>query len=464
MAKVLEKREVADVFAEYVAETVYEDIPKETVEVTKRSILDTLGVAVAASGQVPEVKAVADLVKEAGGKEESTILGFGGKVPAWMAAFANGAMAHALDYDDVMDELGLHPSATTVPAALAIAERIGGVGGKELITAVTVGNDLIARLSRAVVWKRDWFMTPVFGVFAAAAACGKLLGFNREKLVDAFGVAFCQAAGTMEIVYGTGSNIRAIYDSFVGKAGVLSALLAERGISGVKASMEGKAGLLNIYFRGEYDPDLLTADLGKRFEGSGVAFKAWPCCRRAHPAITSALALVRERGISAEEIKAITVEVNTPSLQLCVPVEARQRPKTVLDAKFSIPYTVATAIIKGTITLEDFSPETIRNAKTLGLAQKVAHRFNAELDARRGMTPGRVEIETKDGKLYSRSDDFAYGHPRNPISREDLLRKFADCVACSAKPVRKDNVDGVIKMVSQLESVSDVREIVGLLA
>ncbi|MFH1484464.1 MAG: MmgE/PrpD family protein, partial [Chloroflexota bacterium] len=148
MAKVLEKREVAEVFAEYVAETDYDDIPIETVEITKRSILDTLGVAIAASGESSEIQALVELVKEAGGKEESAILGFGGRVPAWMAAFANGAMAHALDYDDVVDELGLHPSATTVPAALAIAERVGGVGGKELITAIAVGNDLISRLSR----------------------------------------------------------------------------------------------------------------------------------------------------------------------------------------------------------------------------------------------------------------------------------------------------------------------------
>lgn len=464
MANVLEKTEVAELLAKNVAETRYEDIPAETIEVTKRSILDTLGVAVAASGIVPELKGLVDLIKEAGGKEESTIWGFGGRVPAWMAAFANGAMAHALDYDDVFDDTAVHPSATTVPAAFAVAERIGAVDGKQFITAVALGNDLIYRMAQAVVWKRDWFLTPLFGVFSATAACGRLLGLEQSKLVDAFGIALCQAAGTMEIVYGTGSNIRGMYDSFVGKAGVLSALMAQRGISGAKASLEGKAGLFNVYFHGEYSREALTDGLGKHFEGSRVGFKPWPCCRFAHPYITAILALLRQDKVSPEEIRGITVEVSSASGELFTPLEARRRPTTPLDAKFSIPYTLAKAILKGTITLEDFSPEAIRDAESRALAHKVTSRLNTELDALGGRPPGKVELETTEGRVYSRFEEFAYGHPKNPISQEYLIRKFIDCASYSAKPLGRDGVERVVEMVSRLETVADVGRVVQLMA
>ncbi|MBI2907219.1 MAG: MmgE/PrpD family protein [Chloroflexi bacterium] len=463
MAQIAERTEVAEAFAENVAQVSYDDLPKETVEVTRRSILDLLGVAVAGSGIVPEVRALVELVKEAGGKEECTVLGFGGRLPALTAAFANGALAHSLDYDDVFDEYGAHPSATTVPAALVVAERAGGVSGKQLITAVALGNDMMSRMSRAIVFKRDWFITPVFGAFTATAVAGKVLGLDKDRLVDAFGIAFCQAAGTMEIVYGTDSNIRALYDSFVGRTGVLSALMAQRGISGVKASMEGKNGLFNVYFHGEYDPRILTDHLGKRFEGTDVSFKAWPCCRRSHPALTAIMGLMRKERIPVDNIKSITVETNAPSEALCTPREARQAPKTVLDAKFSIPYTVANAILKGRVALEDFTPEAIKDPRTVALARRVGSHLNPEYESIRGMTPGSVQLETKDGRVYSHYEEFPYGHPRNPISREDSIRKFLDCASQSAKPAKRDAIQKVVDMVDRLETLEDVGEIARLL-
>ncbi|MFH1486223.1 MAG: MmgE/PrpD family protein [Chloroflexota bacterium] len=463
MARVVERADVAELLAKSVVEVTYDDLSDDTVEVTKRSILDTMGVATAASGLAPELIGVVDLVKEAGGKEESTIWGFGGKVPAWMAAFANGAMAHALDYDDVFDEFAVHPSATTVPAAFATAERIGGVSGKEFITAVALGNDIIGRMAKAVVWKRDWFLTPLFGVFAATATAGKLLRLDADGLTSAFGIALCQAAGTMEIVYGVGANIRGMYDSFVGKAGVLAALLAQRGVEGVRTSLEGKAGLFNVYFRGEYDRQALMTGLGKDFEGARVSFKPWPCCRFSHPYVTALLALVRQHHVLPGEIESITVETSSASEQLCVPHEARRRPATSLDAKFSIPYIVALAALKGDIVLEDFSPVAIRDAESLAFAQKVKSRLNTELDAHSGRPQGKVELKMKDGRVYSHTEEFAYGHPRNPISKDDISRKFADCASHSAQAVTKDNVEGIIQMAGRLETVSDVRQITRLL-
>lgn len=170
-------------------------------------------------------------------------------MPAMMAAFANGAMNHVLNYDDIVTEAFVHPTSPTLAAALAVAERIGKVTGKEFITAVTLGIDLIIRMALAVVqsaegFKYDWHPTPLFGTFSSTAVAGKLLGLNEDKLADALGIAFLQAAGSLQMDWSVGVGITYYRDAFPAKAGVLSALLAQRGITGIKDCLQSKAGLL----------------------------------------------------------------------------------------------------------------------------------------------------------------------------------------------------------------------------
>ncbi|MFC1994471.1 MmgE/PrpD family protein, partial [Chloroflexota bacterium] len=183
--------EAALLFARHVTGISYKDLPAEVVDITKKCILDTVGVTLAASGTSPEAKVLVELVKEAGGTEESTILGFGGKVPSWHAGYLNGAMSHCLDYDDLYVAGGGHISAPIVPSAIAMAERCGSVNGKELITAVASGIDMFCRLGLATVGRKlEWMVMPIFGVFGAAAACGKLLSLDEEQQLNAFGIAF----------------------------------------------------------------------------------------------------------------------------------------------------------------------------------------------------------------------------------------------------------------------------------
>ena len=197
----------------------YEDIPREAIEATKKAILDALGVIAGASGTVPGCKELAELVSEAGGKAESSIIGFGGKVPAWMAALANGGMGHGLEYDDIHTLVVVHPSACVVPAAFAAAQRVGGVSGRDFLTAVTAGIDITSRLGLAIDWKEDWHLSCVFGAFGCAAAAGKIMGLSREQLINAFGIALCQAGCTMQLNVGVGSNLRGAYPE-IGRAHV----------------------------------------------------------------------------------------------------------------------------------------------------------------------------------------------------------------------------------------------------
>ena len=464
----MEGKDAAFALAKNVVNISYDDIPEEVVESTKKSILDTLGVLVAGSGLEPSCRRVVELVKGAGGREESSILVFGDKVPAQMAAFANGAMVHALDYDDVIDDAVVHPTAATLPAALAIAEQVGKVGGKELITAVTLGNDLITRMSLAVTQSPQgakhvagWHMNTTFGAYSSAAAAGKLLGLDEDKMADALGIAFMHTGGSFQINYSDGVDITPLYDCFLSMAGVLSALMAQHGITGVKDCLQSKAGVYNLYFRGEYDPSYLTDKLGERFEGINMGFKLWPTCRCTHVYITATLDLIRKHSISPEDITEVIVTVGDWGQNLCLPLEARRKPETGMFAGLSIPFTVAAAIAKGEVNIGTFTLESLKDPATLVVAQKVVPKYDPQFNVP-GIPPAIVEIKTKSGEAYSERVDFPYGHPKNPVTIDDLLKKFRDCVSYSAKPIPKEKSDKAIESILNLEEIDDVGQIIQL--
>ena len=186
------------------------------------------------------------------------MLAFGDRVPALTAAFANGAMAHCLDFDD-QTPWGQHSASSIVPAVFAVAERLGGVSGREMIAAVAVGQDVFARLRRNVGWRKDWNLSTVLGVFAGAAATARLLGLTPQATAHALGVASMQSSGVMEVVAGTGSNLRALYAGFSAKGAVLAALLADKGVTGVDRLFEGEYGVFADILRGQLRPRRDTA-------------------------------------------------------------------------------------------------------------------------------------------------------------------------------------------------------------
>jgi 2-methylcitrate dehydratase PrpD len=455
--------EAAETLAQFAAGLKYEDAPIEVRQHTKRNILDTMGIIIAASTVAEGCKELVGLIRDGGGKEESTILGFGGKVPAWMAAFANGAMARALCYDDAHDDAATHPSSITVPVALAVAERVGTVGGKELITAVTLGNELICRMGLSVCltpqgWGADWFLATVHGVFGGAAACGKLLGFDAGKMQNAFGIALFDSAGTMEAVNpGSIATIGGMATGFTAKASVLSALMAERGIAGAKNSLEGKAGLYNVYFRGNYDRDVLLGELGNKFDCAGISIKPWPAVRNYHGYIEATLGLVREHDIPCQDIRQITVFIARAGERLqCQPAGPNA-------AVRCLPYLIAVAAAKRRVTIRDIAPEALREPATLELAQRVIPQFDERFSITSRMGSGKVQIELRNGKSHSKELDIAYGHPQNPIAWQDLIGKFRECASYSAKPISKQNVEEVIDMVNHLEEIDSVSRVLQIL-
>ncbi|MBN2062396.1 MAG: MmgE/PrpD family protein [Deltaproteobacteria bacterium] len=453
--------------AENVVRIRYEDLPVEAREMAKRCILDTIGVMLAGSGAEPACNGIVDMVKEMGGREESTIIGYGGKVPALMAAFANGSMSHAVDYDDVHDSANCHPSGSTIPAALAMAERVGGVAGKDFIVAVALGIDVVCRLGAALPKSQgdyDFFLPPILGTFSSTAAAGKLLGLNKEQMVSAFGIAIHQAAGSKEMAADIDSVVRAIRDGFPGRNGVLSALMAARGITGVTNSLEGKMGLYALYFNNEYNPEALTSDLGIKFLGTTVSFKPWPSCRVTHAYIGATLDLVRENDLKPDEIEEITAVVDNNSINLCEPLEEKRNPKLSINAKLSIPYTVALAATRGKVLLGDFLTENLHDPAIHKMADKVNYQLNSSISAGDPMPyHAIVKIKTRDSGLYAKEVKFPHGNPKNPLSMEDLINKFRDCASYSVRPLSESGVDILIDLLKGLEEVEDISQVTRLL-
>jgi len=453
--------DAAYLFARNIANTKYDDLPREAVEATKKEILDLLGVAVGGASQ-PGATHVCELVKYWGGREESSLIGSRQKVPAPNAAQANATMAHALDFDDVHEAAVLHPGIASIPVVMAVAEAEGNLSGKEFITSTALGVDMMCRLALATTPGKSpielgWHLTSVFGYMGSAATAARIMRLSEEKIVDAIGIGYHQSGGNGQCVK-DGALTKRLGPGFAVRGGITAALMAKAGVTGAKNSLEGEWGFYRQYAGGDYSPEVLKSDLGERFEGVNVVIKPYPCCRGIHPAIDAGLALAEE-GIRAEEIQEIVLSVTDAHLSLlCRPEEAKRSPRSPVDAQFSIPWGVASAIVGRRVGLDDFTENAIRNRDVLELT----HRMRVEVDNtlhKPGPEPTRVKVITTDGKVFAKVVENPLGSLERPMSFQDCARKFKDC----AKSLEPGRIERIIQMVGELEQLDDIRVIISLL-
>jgi 2-methylcitrate dehydratase PrpD len=445
--------------AKNITDINYDDIPGHVVDATKKSFLDTLGVTLAAGALGEGCQAFVDLARAGDGKKESTIIGFEAKAPTYMAAFANGSMAHALDFEDAHDGALVHPNAATIPAALAVAESIGNVSGKEFVTAIILGSDIVCRLGLALnenPLEYGWYIPPILGAFGATTAVCKLLNLTVEQILDAFSLTLCQATCSAELTHSPYSVVRSIRDAFSAKAGVLSGLLAKQGVTGFNQPIEGKAGLYNLYARGNYDPVKLTNELGRTFEGANVSFKPWPSCRGTHAYIDAVLQILDARNLKPSDVGTIKVVVSPVNKMLCEPLERKQNPVTAIDAKFSLPFVIATALRYGRVTLDHFTPQALADQDVLEVAREVTYEVDTGLTLKEA-TQGFLQINTRN-EVISKAVTFAYGHPKNPISQEALVSKFMDCARHSVKRISEKKLNELVELILSLEQVENIGE------
>jgi len=459
-------------FARHAASLRYEELPRQLVTLLKQCVLDTLGVSIAASTLSPEADIVANYVKALGGHGATTLWGYGGKAPAPWAVFLNGSLGHMVDYDDV--GAGGHVSICTVPAAFAVAEERGGIDGKSFLAAVAAGTDMHTRLNAGIRipdWTiaEGWFPTQMFGFLSGTATAARLYGFDAGAIENAFGIAFTQMSGSRQMAVGEATHLRSMQAGFSGQGALLSVELGRRGIVGSKEVLEGRYGLYNTYVRCEPDWDAILGGLGLRFPLLDLhGFKVWPACGYTRATNTAIRELRRKHALSPADVECITVVGGSGGTQLLSePLEKKRRPKLAIDGKYSIPFTSAVMMVKGNVTLRDYTEEGLNDPAVLAMADRVTYRLDPvavlPVGGYSSLSRPTVEIRMQDGSTFSCQPDGVPGDPDDPVSDELLEAKFRDCMSFSARPVSAANVEKAIELIRDLEHLEDVTEIIRLL-
>ncbi len=424
-------------FVENFTKVRFEDLPTSVVEKVKSEVLDSLANALGGSSRAGVVELL-ELIKEWGGNAQSTIFAYGLKCPTPNAAQINCTMVHALDYDDGHQKALVHTGCTSVGTCLAVAERMGGITGKELITTIALGDDFMARLSLASRPGSDMFVvgyhpTAFYGYLGAAAMAARIMQLDREKTLNALGIAYHQCAGNMQCIH-DGALTKRMGPGFASKGGITAALMAEKGITGAKNCLEGKAGLFNVYHGGDYSLQTLQAGLGKTFEAEGIGFKPYPNCGHTHAAIDVVLSLKNKHHFEADQVESVDFFGGGAAYALCLPEDAKRNPTNIVDAQFSVPWAIATALVNGRVTVGDFTDEAIKNENVLKMSRKVTGHLDPDL-SRHGVGPAKVSINMKSGTVYTDYEEFCLGSVEQPMTIDDCIRKFRECYPYSVKPV-----------------------------
>jgi 2-methylcitrate dehydratase PrpD len=459
--------EITSPIADYVVASSYDDLSPSVIEATKQCILDTLGVMLPPTTISATHARIHQLALSLGGSPESTLIGFGGRTSSLMAAFVNGALAHGLDFDDTTDSPPHHPTASTLPTALALAERRGGVSGTQLIAAIALANDVSIRLAsgpkQSIVVDYPFFPISMFGIWGSTVVGCKLMEFSSEKVKDALGLALHQASGVTEATFSPESDLRSFRDGFTNKSGILAVLLAEVGMTAVRSNS------LEIFFRTFYrddiDPERVVGQLGKTSRADTVSLKPWPSDRETHGYIEGALALRERHELQAQDIEEAILTVGRFGQQaLFEPLASKRAPARSINAKLSLPFVIALALTRGRVQLGDFSDASLTDRAVLDMAARVNYVLDPAVGIPEGAgTPAKIAIRTRDGRDLEYVVETLLGHPDNPLGRDGVEAKFLDCASYSANKISPSQASEVVSMVWDLEKLDDVGKICTLL-
>jgi len=453
--------------ANFVADTQLTEIPAETIDLGKKSILDGLGLALSGS-KAETAGLIQKYVESLGcGSGGATVLGTELKYSPRFAALVNGIAIHVDDFDDTqlaaakdrVYGLLVHPTVCVLPAALATAE-VGNKSGKELLVAYQVGVEVECKIAEAISprhYEDGFHSTGTCGVFGGTSACTRLKGLDAAHTACAFAIAASHAAGLRE---NFGTMMKPFQAGHATESGVVAADLAAIGWSGADQILEAQRGFFHAY-GGTYDPAVITERLGNPWtlEDPGVSIKPFPSGSLTHPGMTELLRLIRTNSIRATDVEQVEVGTNHNMLNTLI----HHRPTTGLQAKFSMEFCMAILLLDGKADQTKFTDGVANRPDVQEMIGRV--RFYTDPEAEKAgydkMTT-ILRISFKDGRVISGRADFGKGSPTNPMSYDEVADKFLGCAAFAEWPTSK--AKQVIELVRRLEEVSDVRTLTALLS
>ncbi len=405
-----------------------------------RRILDVIGNSIAATNQ-PATQVVNNIVKSWAGPADSFAIG-AAKLPASAAALLNGTLAHAMDFDDTHLPSVLHPSASVVPAALAVGSKLGSKP-TEVLDAITFGIEVTCRLGMAgfdrklgnsVFFERGFHATSICGTLGSAVAAGMLMKLSADEITSAIGISASMGAGLLE-ANRTGGTVKRMHCGWAAHGGVVAAELAKGGLTGPPTVIEGRFGFMQAYCGDQVNLDEITDALGTTWVLPYLFFKPYPCNHFTHTGIDAARAL-KAKGVTPDQIVSIDLGVPSPVLRtIAEPRESKIKPESGYHAAFSGPFTVAAAFYRenGLVLFhEDFEDESAHDPEILTLAAKVNVNSSAECDAIFPFQfPAVLTAHLKDGTSMTEKVLVNRGGPQNPLTDDELALKFESNVRAS---------------------------------
>ncbi len=432
-------------------------VPDAVVDAAKLHVLDALGTGLAAHG-LGVAEYALSAAAEAGVNGASTVIGLGGGLPAADAALANGTLCHALDFDDTHTDSVAHVSVAVAPAALAAAQELG-CSGAEALSAIIAGNEVVVRVGMAAPAEfhaRGFHPTAVCGVFGATAAVAKLRGLSDEQMTNALGIAGSMASGLLEFL-ADGSATKPIHPGWAGHAAITAARLAAHGATGPATVFEGRFGLFKAYIGRELDFETSLSDLGQRWETPNIAFKPYPACHYVHASLDALQGLIDEETIGAEDVEEIVALTTAAGVSLVLePLAAKQRPRSEYDAKFSLPYSLASLLINGSVDVATYAEPAISDERVIDLAARVRYEVE-DFPTFPEALPGGVRVRTRDGRIREARLPHQRGGPGNPMSTRDVVEKFHSNAALALPGDTRAQLESSLLEIERLPDLGALR-------
>jgi 2-methylcitrate dehydratase PrpD len=426
------------------------DIPRAVGERAKHLMLDSIGLAFATT-EFNYSRATLAAMQELDSGNAS-VFAHTERLAMRDAMLFNGLLIHGLDFDDTHARGVIHSTASALPCVFGLGER-ENASGADLLTAYLCAMEVSTRVGAVAqggFHKAGFHPTGLAGAFGCTLAAARLLGLDEARATHAQGIALSMASGSLEFLQ-DGAWTKRLHPGWAAVGGTVAASLAKHGFVGPGAPYEGRYGLYSLHLNDAASPDLsiATAGLGDQWEIDHVALKPIPACHFTHASSDAAVELHKQHGLTLDEIENVIVRVPGPTVDVvCEPVSHKKRPANSYDAQFSIPYIVATGLLKGRFTLDDLDDAALADSAVLSLAQRVNYEVDNESTFPRHYT-GEVIVFTRDGRRLAHREAINRGSSDRPLSNDDIVAKFFDNAARSLTQERAAQIRDAILGLEQ---------------
>ena len=446
--------------AAFAARLKFDDIPAVAVERMKDCVLDSIGCCLHGV-TLPWTRKVQEMVLAEGATPVASIFGGGGKTSVSQAVLVNGTAGHAFELDDIHKESIVHPGSLALPVAIALAESAGKVSGRDLITAMVAGYEVGTRVGNAAtmsLFLRGFHPQGTSGAFVAAATAGRMLGLNPEQMQHTLGIVGSQAGGLMAAQ--EGAMVKRFHCGRAAQSGVYSALLAQRGFTGITNVLEAPYGGYLSSLSDKPAPAKLTAGLGTVWETANVGYKPHASVTSIHTALDALADLMRENKLRADDVARVDAGLSHMTHVHCA---WKYEAQGVTAAQMNLYYGLAVIALDGAAFVDQYREDRLRDPRIFDFISRIDARVDPEIET---MGPAfrhaaRVKVETRDGRALSREILHRRGSPENPLKPGDIEYKFRNVARGVLAPRR---LERVVELCRTLDNQANTRELIELLA